>query len=123
MDSGKNTTTEALSIGKIKIVPSGEIIPFPPHKVPNLIHRHKMQRIIVSHTLVSAYLLRLIQIKEGKKQKGGKLTKNPKKKNITMVKPFTMFGGMSMVFKAIPSRQPLCDGLGEVKYEGFYSTI
>jgi hypothetical protein len=63
------------------------------------------------------------KIKEDRLQKGGTSTKNPQKTNITMVEPFARTGGMSMVIKAIPSWQPLRDGLVEGAVEGFFSIM
>ena len=49
------------------------------------------------------------------------LTKDlAKKKKITMVKPFARSSGMDILNIAVPPRQPLCDGLAEDSYEGFY---
>ena len=44
-----------------------------------------------------------------------------KKKKITMVKPFAGPSGMDILYIAAPPRQPLCNGLAEDSYEGFYS--
>ena len=43
-----------------------------------------------------------------------------KKKKITMVKPFAGSSGMDILNIAAPPRQPLCVGLAEDPYEGFY---
>jgi hypothetical protein len=49
------------------------------------------------------------------------LTKDLAKKNkITMVKPFAGSSGMDILNIAAPPRQPLCVGLAEDPYEGFY---
>ncbi len=80
-----------------------------------------MQRIIVysfTHTPFTPNA-----DKRGQTTKRGQINQKPSKKKITMVKPFAMPGGMSMVFKAITLQQPLRDGLVEGAYKGFYSTI
>jgi hypothetical protein len=43
-----------------------------------------------------------------------------KKMNSTMVGPFAGSSGMAAVFKAAPSRQPLCDGLVDSTVERFF---
>jgi hypothetical protein len=64
-----------------------------------------MQKHSFAHTFCA-------KIKQGRQQKGGASTANPKK-NITMVEPFAWSSGMAMVLIANPSRQPLCNGLVE----------
>jgi hypothetical protein len=71
-----------------------------------------MQKHSFAHTFCA-------KIKQGRLQKGGASTANPKK-NITMVEPFAWSSGMAMVLIANPSWQPLCNGLVEGADKGFY---
>jgi hypothetical protein len=45
------------------------------------------------------------------------------KKNTTMVKPNAGSSGMAIVINSCPPQEPLCDGLVEGTYEGFYSIV